>query len=275
MPVSDVKSLPQLLADDRHVFGILTVPDGAASEVGIIILNAGLLHNVGPFRMHVDLSNALAVAGAKVIRIDQSGKGESPSRSSASRMDALLKDYEDARATLGVERTVLLGLCSGADDALQIADQRASVAGVVLLDGYAKQNSRFHWNRFVKRVKRNKNLLAAIGRRLNRRKLNGRGSGDAMEIDIRDWKSDSEMTGLISRLLNSDRRILAVFTSGQDYYNYHGQLRDLLTGNLENLKEIFYEGVDHTYSRVEHRQALVDAISRWFNQEFGRRAKSR
>ncbi|MEM9411005.1 MAG: alpha/beta hydrolase, partial [Planctomycetota bacterium] len=47
----------------NNLMGILTTPDESRQVEGApiaIVLNAGIIHRVGPFRMHVDLARQLA-----------------------------------------------------------------------------------------------------------------------------------------------------------------------------------------------------------------------
>lgn len=272
MPVPHLTSTPLLLGNRKSLFGIRTARDDGRAEYGIIILNAGLLHNVGPFRMHVDLARETAALGFPALRIDQSGKGESPPRDAGSRTEALFQDYEDAFESLaahGVRWTVLVGLCSGADDAMQIADRYSTVAGLVLLDGYAHKNAGYRRRNLAHRFGSLQGIARGVMRKV--RSLSRKDNpDDAVAIDIRAWASDREMIDMMCRLLDSDRRILAIFTAGQDYYNAEGQLADSLEGsdNRANLREIYFEQTDHTYSRVAHRVMLLDAVRDWLSTHF-------
>ena len=63
--------------------GILTEPDESvrvADAPVALILNAGIVHNIGPFRLHVDIARLLAAAGFSSFRIDLSGLGDSATR---------------------------------------------------------------------------------------------------------------------------------------------------------------------------------------------------
>jgi pimeloyl-ACP methyl ester carboxylesterase len=258
--------MPVLLGNRKGLFGVHTISDGVSGRIGIIILNAGLLHNVGPFRLHVELATVAAECGIPTIRLDQSGKGESRSRSTASRLEALFQDYEDAFGTLaqtGVEATILVGLCSGADDALQVADRYDSVSGLVLLDGYARRTLHLRLRNSARRLRRE------VTDRI--RSLAGRDTHeDALDIDLRAWASDEEMLDLMCRLLDSGKRILAVFTAGQGYYDHAGQLAHDLAASrkLDSLHEIYFKEADHTYSRVSHREALLEQVRSWLTKHF-------
>ena len=63
------------------LLGVVTLPPGDRLEAStrrpfVIILNAGLVHRVGPFRMTVELARQLAKRGLRVMRIDQAGLGD-------------------------------------------------------------------------------------------------------------------------------------------------------------------------------------------------------
>jgi pimeloyl-ACP methyl ester carboxylesterase len=261
-----VKSMPVLLGNRKGLFGVLTAADQVPGRFGIIILNAGLLHNVGPFRLHVELANVAMECGIPTIRIDQSGKGESRSRSTESRLEALFQDYEDAFGALaetGVEATILVGLCSGADDALQVAGRYDSVAGLVLLDGYARRTAWLRLRNLARRIRHKAtDRIRSVARRDTHE--------DPVDIDLRAWNSDEEMLGLMRRLLDSGKRIMAVFTAGQGYYDHAGQLAHSLaaTHTPGNLHEIYFKEADHTYSRVAHREALLEQVRSWLAEHF-------
>ena len=44
----------------RHLVGIAGLPSSPVPEaVGVIVLNAGLVHRIGPFRLHVEMTRRL------------------------------------------------------------------------------------------------------------------------------------------------------------------------------------------------------------------------
>lgn len=275
MQVPGLDILPVQLGENSELFGIRTSPVSPSSRYGAIILNAGLLHNVGPFRLHVDLSMALSGLGVPAIRIDQSGKGESPARTTVDRSEAMLLDYDDALGSLmelGVEKAIIVGLCSGADDGLRIAEQRDSVAGIVMLDGYARKTTRYKIQHYGSRLRSVKTVGRALSRRTQRliKASIGNSEADPLDIDIREWLSDDEMCRLLAGLLDKDTRILAVFSQGQDYYNHVGQLGRALGPGCKkvNLQEIFYRTANHTYSATAHRLKLVQDIRQWTEDHF-------
>ena len=69
---------PLYFGERSNLLGVLTAP--AAPHPGspaVILLNAGLLHRVGPNRLHVDVARRLAEAGFTSLRFDMSGVGDS------------------------------------------------------------------------------------------------------------------------------------------------------------------------------------------------------
>ena len=64
--------------DDNRLSGILTLsPEMVTDRPLVIFLNAGIVHHVGPNRLHVKLARALAEERYEVLRFDLSGLGES------------------------------------------------------------------------------------------------------------------------------------------------------------------------------------------------------
>ena len=103
----------------RSLVGIYTEPspDEMIPDAPLaVILNAGIVHHIGPFRLHVDLARRLADAGFRTLRLDLSGLGDSGLR--AGKMDASQRALLDVRDALdflqqhhGVQRFVVMGLC--------------------------------------------------------------------------------------------------------------------------------------------------------------------
>ncbi len=269
--MKDCKAL--WLGEKRQLFALQHQPSGAPADTGVLILNAGLLHNVGPFHLHVLLGRALAESGFVVTRLDQSGKGESARRKGVKRNDSILQDYDDAlesMAPFGVRKLVIVGLCSGADDGSFIAAKRDSVVGLVSFDGYAHRNLKFYAGHYLRRVF-SPSAVSRIARRLARLFDSSQSDGgDPAGLDIRDWASDDEMLARFATLVDRGGKVLSVFTSGQDYYNYHGQLADNLRGkvSLESVDEDYHPLVDHTFSTQLDRTELVARVTSWLQSNY-------
>src|SRR5882672_2499523 len=74
MSESNLLEEPLQFGDGGRLFGILTLPSmliGKARELPVFVfLNAGMLHRVGPYRLHVRLARDLSRMGFSSIRVD-------------------------------------------------------------------------------------------------------------------------------------------------------------------------------------------------------------
>ena len=125
------------------LIGILTLPGdrhGKTALPAVIVLNAGILHRVGPNRIHVKLARRLAARGYPVLRFDFSGIGDSAARtdslSPVSRAFGETREAMDAvRSRVAIDRFILFGICSGADIAFYTAARDERIAGAFMVNG--------------------------------------------------------------------------------------------------------------------------------------------
>ena len=137
------------IAADRTVFGILTErADAAESANGVIMLNGGATHHIGPNRMYVELSRRWAAMGYAVMRLDLAGLGDSdPHPGEACNqvyppgaIDDISAAIELLRRQRGVRNITLAGLCAGAYHALRSAISGLPVSTVLMVNPLT-----FHW----------------------------------------------------------------------------------------------------------------------------------
>jgi dienelactone hydrolase len=134
---------PIVFGSTHPLFGILVEPQSRdPRRPAIIMTNAGCVHRIGTHRTYVGMARRWAELGFWVFRIDLSGIGDSPVPEGGTEnitypRDAL-KDLEDAMACLthriGVDKFVVLGLCSGGDLAFQLGFKDERIAGVVMMN---------------------------------------------------------------------------------------------------------------------------------------------
>ena len=267
---------PIFMGAESRLFGVRQMPESDTQDVAVLLLNAGVLHSAGPFRLHVSLSNRLSSRGFPVFRIDLSGKGESPRRPGMDRTSSVLADFDDVYSELqavGINRVILVGLCWGADDAILIASERDAVVGIVALDGFAFRNWRFSVWSILNRLrtrrfwKRQWLRLTGRGKQLRGRKAN---ASFEQNIALRDWPEQNEMIRRYDVALGRGVDMLCVFTRGQDYYNHHGQLDENLRDHCDTslLQEVFYPDTDHTFSLTDYRERLINLIDDWAGKSF-------
>lgn len=292
MGAKSVKTMPVWINSSSPLFAIKHEPDfgsvaGEVKQTGIIILSSGFLHNVGPYRLNVDIANSLSASGFPVLRVDQSGKGDSPARLDVSGIDAKLADYDDLfnymHESLGVTDVVLIGLCSGADDGLEIANFRDTVSGLVFLDGFAPVSFWYHFHHYYTRIRHFRSWRRWKRKVAEQRKLQlNYQSGDIQHsstnaeynkgMSLRRWQSENKVKNSYESALKRSCNILAVFTGGaSDYYNHQGQLKGGLKYSKNVLKEKYFPHATHIYSNSTHRQELVDLIVGWSVDVFPRK----
>ena len=113
--------------ENNHLLGVLSEPRVKGTDLpAVIILNSGLLHKVGPFRLNTELSRTIAENGFNVLRFDLSGIGDSKmSLKEGNRWEKAIRDTRHAMNYIfeicGSKEFVLIGLCSGSDNAHRIS----------------------------------------------------------------------------------------------------------------------------------------------------------
>ena len=245
---------------------------GNLKDTAVIILNSGFLHNVGPYRLHIDIANLLSLQGYTVIRLDQSGKGESSARPDVSGLEAKLLDYDEIFQRLaidyGISHCVLIGLCSGADDALEIAEVRHSVSGLIFLDGFSPVTNWYYANHYLTRLCHLNSWLRSKIRVRKSSKVNVN-SSSGMTMSLRRWASEESVKNVYESVLNRGVKALAIFTgSTGDYYNHRGQLSRGLSVSTDNLTEIYFRDATHIYPLPAQRRLLVEGVASWVRSQF-------
>jgi pimeloyl-ACP methyl ester carboxylesterase len=162
----------------QHLVGIVTMPGAPPAGIAAVLVNAGVVHRVGPNRLYVRTARMLADRGFLAARFDLSGLGDSETRRDALAFEqAAVRDTCDVLSALerdyGVSRFVLIGLCSGAVLSFRTAVADARVAGAVLLNpqGFGTDQE---WNAaVVERGQQRRLLRKAFSARSWKRALTG------------------------------------------------------------------------------------------------------
>lgn len=119
--------------------GILTLPPaGGTAHPTVLFINAGLIHHVGPARLHVLAARELAHLGVASLRLDLSGLGDSPAREDHLPIFELVRqepsEAMDALAERGLGPFVLAGICAGAYSAFHVACDDPRVVGAAVIN---------------------------------------------------------------------------------------------------------------------------------------------
>jgi alpha-beta hydrolase superfamily lysophospholipase len=258
--------------------GTLTLTSGTGDGTGIVLLNAGFIHRVGPHRLNVRLARALARRGHPALRFDISGLGDSQ-RSTASGTDderatAELSSAVDLLAArTGSKRFVLIGLCSGTDPCLHVARADPRIAGIVLIDPYAFRTLGSRLNYRLQRLRarfRAGRVLSAIARQvrsaLSRLVTSRRDDAPSGGFVYRLPPEKATFEGWLRAILARGARIMIVYSAGfPRWYNYAHQFRHA-HGPLADANGIdvrFVKQANHTFTELALQERLLEAICSW------------
>ena len=277
-----MKEVPLHFGDGRRLFGILTLADGQPQEDSVsrvfVFLNAGLLHRVGPYGLHVRLARELAGAGVNSLRVDLAGLGDSPPRPGLTVPQSVAADFEEIMSVLelnlGSIAVVLVGLCAGADNAISVAASDPRVDGLVLLDpvcdldeGFKTRALGFKIRTFLKKCLMPAKYLKWARRRLRSLTAQAPEFSEQMNnLDLRNIPSRDQMREAFEKIREREGRVLSIFSRyALQYYNQAGQMGRVMSveGYNDYCEEIFWPHADHTYPLASHRDHLVEKIKAW------------
>lgn len=268
-----------VLGEDANLIGIAAEPATPSNaKPSVIMLNAGVLHRVGPRRLHVILARALAARGFATCRIDLSGIGDS--RVVANHGSFRESAVADTRMTMdhlghetGAQRFVLFGLCSGADNALATAAVDPRVVGLVLIDPPTYATLRAHARQYVRRAAHSGILAsiaaaaAAVARPIVRR-LRGGPHGNASSGG-RQPPPKADYRKLLNDLSSRGASVLSIYSGAmRERCNHREQLFELFP-ELRGRTEVEYFGeADHVFTDVSAQARLMETVIGWLARTY-------
>jgi hypothetical protein len=255
-----------------HLAGVATLPESGRADARapmVLMLNAGLLHRVGPHRMSVVLARQLAEAGIASFRFDIGGRGDSESGTDAEGGEQqALADIVDAMDFAGrrfqVDKFVTFGLCAGADRGHAMALNDARIVGGILLDGHGFRTLGYYFKHYLPRLLRVKVWLNLLRRHLTREPADDA----AAELNQRrPFGARESVSRELQTLVDRGARMLYIYTGGvaQEYYNYGGQFWDMFH-DLDARGRIaveYFPDSDHTFTHAADRGKLLNAVGNW------------
>jgi len=266
-----------LFGRSKALVGIVTTPTPEASRVdapGVVILNAGLLHRVGPNRIHVQMARSLAEQGFPVLRFDFSGIGDSrPREGAAPTADSVVEDIREAldfmQGATGLGRFLLVGICSGADVALFAAMREPRVVGAALIDGYYASSPGFVVTHYLRRL---------FSLRAWFRLLTGQSGVWSFVIDAlsaprgrespppadrsKDYPTIAEYREWVRSAIARGVALLLVYTEGSpSLYHYRRSLRQRMPRGRISVEH--FDGSDHVFTLRTSQERIVRVISSW------------
>lgn len=297
------------ISSQPHLFGILTEPlQPPRKELPIIVLiNAGSCYRAGPNRLYVFLARLLAGQGFRCLRMDLCGLGDSICPDSSRENDPYpATAFRDIDITLeyltghlGVERAVLMGLCSGAYAAFQSAVQMPNPA---LVESVLINPLTFYWREGMslestpasqlksfqdsmasaRQVEKWLKLLSGRSKlgikgalrmlvqrfRLRRQRVT---EGERNTAGPSTHPLHEDLTGDLQRVAKAGRHLACFFSRSDPGYGLltldagrkvHEMRRD------GRMSVYFIEDADHTFSRRAARCALGQALTQHFVQRY-------
>ena len=274
-----------LFGESNSLVGIVTLPEDAKRDLELpafVLLNAGMIHRVGPNRHYVDIARKLAAMGFVALRFDFSGLGDSVIGSNNLTIDeSTLLETQEAMsylgATRGVKRFVLVGLCSGATTSLNVACREPRVEGVVLInpEGYTTElasfvtgriRSRRYWKRALFDPRR---WLKAVTGRFDYRVM----AAQAISLfsNKKRVSSDASKVAADFRLLVERQvRMLIVYSGGDPGLEFQDlilgdQVHELVSSGKLTTEIIPYS--DHIFTLLDRGEELLRVIRNWASAE--------
>lgn len=268
---------------DKGLLGILTTPADSVrvAEAPIaVVINAGIVHRVGPFGLNVKMARQLAESGFTTLRLDLSGLGDSlPRTEKLGGENRAVLDVVDALNFLqthyGSDRFVIIGLCSGAYNAHQVAVKDDRIIGAVFMDGIVFRTTGYFWRHTVGRLLKPRTYRNALKRR-KLAKAHAWVNEDAgaelaeSEFFFADDIDQSEITSELVNLKQRDVSMLFLYTDGYDDVCGCSQLREMYgIAPDDQIQVEYYPRSEHTFRIVENRAAACTRIATWFQLRFG------
>ena len=288
-----MKERALLFGEAKSLAGVITEPAGSGhpARPGVLFLNAGVLPRIGPNRIHVRLARELAGRGFASMRFDFSGLGDSRPRTDArSFAEATVSETRQAMDVLAARTAarsfLLVGICSGADNALRAAGHDARVAGAALVEPYSVPARGYLLYSY-----RRKLVSPRSWWRLLRGKSELLGGARPEEVSVSEGApstpspspsmpmsmpmaaageplvpSGRELVAQVRGLLARGASLCFVYSAESPaYFNYlsllRRELRRPLADGRVRLKVI--RETDHVFTPLRAQRALTDAVTEW------------
>ena len=170
------------------------------------------------------------------------------------------------------DRFVVVGLCSGAFNAHQVAIADSRVVGTALFDGIVFRTLGFYFRHYA-RMARPRFWRNAVKRRLIGELLTRETAGESLgeseffELD----KNRVEVAEEISDLVDRGVRMLFVYTEGYDDIASASQFKSMFGIKPDYQVQVEYFGqAEHTFRLKHNREAACERLTDWYCSQFAR-----
>jgi len=255
---------------------IASIPEkNLSADMAVVIVNAGVMHHIGPSRNSVRVARELAQSGYLALRFDFSGIGDSVPRSgtqsftesSAKEISEVMDYLEKSK---GIRRFTLMGLCSGADTIYETALQDERVHALCQIDPFCYRTPRWKFNYWLARLSDPGHWLRFLKRRVSQLKEKSKNKSREGNVElptyIRDFPPRTEVRDGLNKLFKRNVRLLALFTNGQTkIYNYEKQFVDSMPD--VDFKDLFttayYKNCSHIINEPDQQFMVTSKIINW------------
>jgi dienelactone hydrolase len=279
-PNPPIRERPLALATDRNLIAIATEPLLPDRLPAVLIVNAGVIHRVGPHRLHVRLARRLAAAGHLAARMDVSGIGDSgpiPQQLDfrASAVADIRIALDHLTATDQVASAIVFGVCSGADNALAAAQADPRIAGLVLVDPPAYVTPQAHRRALVAQL-RSPRTWAELPARVSARLRRSASAADAAAGALaaqggRQPPPQAAYGRQLRGLVDRGVKILSVYTAAQGRRcNHPEQLFEAFPDVRGRVDVQYVADANHTFTELAKQAALIETVAGWCARHFPR-----
>ena len=261
----------------NNLVGFLSSPDkttGMEQLPLVLILNAGVVHRAGPFRMNTELARTLAKSGYPVFRFDLAGIGDSEKVVADARhykqrnLDDVGEAIQFLSEKLGHENIVVTGLCTGADLSHRALVKYPQVCNAILMDGYGYPTGRFYVKRYLPVSLDLKRLFSASFRILKKLFPSSSEKLSTQGVDTYIWELPPKEQYIeeMQQIHQDAKKQLYIYSGGvKEYYNYQQQFYEGFNqySFVDDVTVEYLEATDHTYILLEHRARLFKIVLDW------------
>ena len=274
-----------LVGPRKSIIALVHEPEPAPPESRptFVILNAGIVHRVGPHRASVRMARELAKAGFRTVRIDFSGLGDSAQRlDSLSFEEAAFADItevlDDLSARYRAKRFVLGGLCAGAERAFEASVREPRVVGAIMLDGIVFRTPGFYVHHYRHRllrlngpaaVRAAKRSVHALRERLTRPR-EPRGPQERIPFQ-REMPDRNVFEQQMQQVADRGTNMYWIFTAGLPaFHNHERQFFDSFrrVDFKGRLAHAYFGDSNHTFTQLESQRRLARLLVEWASKTF-------
>lgn len=264
-----------------HLSATLTLPPvEQPPRMGVVLLNVGIIHRIGPHRFNTKLARALTREGFATLRMDLSGQGDSVTPNEAFPYEQqavadLQAAMDQFQRICNIDKFVIAGICSGACNGLAAALADNRVTALWMLDGYAYPTARTRWNRYTSRLREAPlSTLKSWSRKLVKRTARAIKNVANRSATQKFWNAGRHVPPRdvfgrdVQTLVDRGVAVCFVYSGSMHWnFNYQEQLREAFSefNFVDRVRCEYLPQADHTATTLATQQRLIRSMSDWLH----------